>query len=105
MFYLDVRNGYNDTANKDVQYQRFLAILQTCDTNRKKSAVLDEFVLFLAYYGYKNELQRWSQELETSNRLRETEPSLASYEEEALPKLTSSDRYSLRGMKQLCYMF
>jgi uncharacterized protein YdiU (UPF0061 family) len=93
-----VRNGYNGTANKDEQYQKFLTILQKCENNRKKSTVLDEFVLFLAFYGDKNGLQRWSKELETANRLKESEPSLAIYEEKEQPRLTSSERYSLRGI-------
>lgn len=102
---MEVRNEYNvGGASKDVQYHKFLSIIQTCNTYRKKATVLDEFVLFLAFYEDKKELQRWTAELEKCYKLKETEPVLQTYEEKAQLGLEPKERYELRG-NFIAYLF
>lgn len=101
LFFLNVRHGYNGTINKDEQHQRFLSILQKCDTVRKKILVLDEFVMFLAFYGDAKELRRWSEELETATRVRDSSESLEGEEkDERRARLGPNEVFQLRGMFQ-----
>lgn len=93
-----MRHGYNVIVDKDAQYHKFLSLIQNCDTYSKKTTVLEEFVLFLAFYDDQKELQRWIAELEKAAKLRETEPTNETDKERVESALKSSERYKLRGI-------
>lgn len=75
-----------------------MTIIQQCDTARKKATILDEFILFLAFYDNQKELERWSDELVKYYKLKDREPALTTYEDKGIPDLEPQERYDLRGL-------